>query len=936
MRRTERCVRRGWGRVLAVAGLACAVAAGPAAWPAAAQVRVEAPAVAPAPRPEASEAVALLLAADYLTASERRDLRLDHGIWTGADLDTPSRLARASLVAGAIDDPVFESADADALDRAEAMLRRGEAARALDLVADRSEARAVRIRAEALAESGRADQAVAAAEGLIERLIAGRTATPEEVVEGVRLLDLRIRLRGSPARGGGEYQAMMRALATVREGMDRLYWPAALMEARLLLRKDNPAEAQEALGRVLELNPACAEAWAMLGRMAVDSFDFDAAEAIAARLDLLARFAAEGVAEDPAEGMPAEPARPGSAAGALVRARALLRLNDPEAAQAQVEGVLARFPAMREALALRAAAAARGFDEAGTAAALGAFDAAWPGGGAALYEVGRTLSEARQYREAAAYLARAHEREPWWPEPLIELGLLHVQSGDDGAAGDALRQATRLDPFNVRAANSLRLVEELASYARVEGEHFVVRYKPGADGVLAREMLGPLEANFRMVTGSGDGGIDCVPAERTIIDLMPDHRWFGVRIAGLPRIHTIAASTGPVIAMEAPREGAGHLGTYDWVRVLRHEYTHTVTLARTRNRIPHWFTEAAAVYQERAPRDYSTCRLLADALRNDALFDFTRINVAFVRPVRPSDRAQAYAQGHWMYEYLVARWGAGAPLSLMDLYARGVREESAFQTVLGVSREQFMAQFREWAAGQVVQWGLAERPGQPALRDLVAQARAERAADDSPAPDDGEASPPPPEADGAGGEDEPAASTRAQVARWLEQYPDHADLLEMAVTMDLDAAGGTPTAEMAPLLERYAAARPVDPMPHRLLAKFYLGPGGAAAGGAAAAIPHLEYLDARETKSSVYAVELARRYAALGQWDLAAAKAERATQVAPYEAEEREIAASVAIKRKDYDTAERHLRALVELEPARGVHVERLEALRRLREGGAR
>ena len=64
--------------------------------------------------------------------------------------------------------------------------------------------------------------------------------------------------------------------------------------------------------------------------------------------------------------------------------------------------------------------------------------------------------------------------------------------------------------------------------------------------------------------------------------------------------------------METPREGGGRrVGLYDWLRVVRHEYTHTITLSRTNNRIPHWFTEACAVSQEPGPRDFDTCKMLA-------------------------------------------------------------------------------------------------------------------------------------------------------------------------------------------------------------------------------------------------------------------------------------------------------------------------------------
>ena len=139
---------------------------------------------------------------------------------------------------------------------------------------------------------------------------------------------------------------------------------------------------------------------------------------------------------------------------------------------------------------------------------------------------------------------------------------------------------------------------------------------------------------------------------------MPDHKFFSVRITGMPRIHTVAACTGPLIAIEVPREGPPekHMGLFDWLKVLRHEYTHTITLSQTKNRIPHWLTEAAAVSMEDVPRKYERARELAKRWQQDDLFDLDEINWAFIRPRRPGDRSFAYAQGHWMVEYMNERF----------------------------------------------------------------------------------------------------------------------------------------------------------------------------------------------------------------------------------------------------------------------------------------
>ena len=849
-----------------------------------------------------------LITAAHLREDEKLSARLFHGVWTVEDVATPTARAGAALMIGAWDDPVFDDPSVRAEDRAEARLRRGDLIEAIEALAGATSVRSRRIRAAALAGLGRFEEADAAIDPVVAALTRNQAQSAEDLVEGVRALAIRARLRGEPAQN---HQYLLGLLGRARDTLDRLYWPASLAEAELLYDKDNSEAAREALIATLALNPRCADAWRLLGRMAVDSFNMDGVDAIAGRLDTLV------------ESLP-EPESVVSAIAASLRARARLRRNDPNGATEALEPLLARFPRQRELLALRAAAAAVRYDFAGADARLTQMDALSPGSAVGWFEVGRALSEARQYARAAAYLEEAASRRPNWPPPLVELGLLELQAGRDARALSALRRVAELDPYQVRARNSLELIEELLTYDTLESEHFIVRYKPGVDRVMAQEMLGPLEENHRIVAGA----IEHEPDVKTQIELMPNHKWFAVRITGMPAIHTIAASTGPVIAMEAPKVGPNHTGEYDWVRVLRHEYVHTVTLSRTKNRIPHWFTEAAAVYLELAPRDYDTVRLLVSALTNNALFDMEEINIAFVRPKKPTDRAQAYAQGHWMYEYIVERWGASAPLRLMDRYAEGVREEAAFHDVLGVARDEFTREFEVWARAQAASWGMLPEPSVRALlldetladeearSDL--QAGLGRFAADAALALAGV---------GEAGDFTPALvePTEAMVDGWLDRLGEHPGALEMKIGYALGRAGGAPTVEMAPLLERYAAARPVDPAPHRLLARLWLASVDAAT--RAQAIEHLEYLDAREQSSPVYASALARLLAEAGRLDEASARAERATTIAPFDASLRELAARVALMQKDYGRARRHIAALTVLEPDREIHQRRLERI---------
>jgi tetratricopeptide (TPR) repeat protein len=507
------------------------------------------------------------------------------------------------------------------------------------------------------------------------------------------------------------------------------------------------------------------------------------------------------------------------------------------------------------------------------------------------------------------------------------LGLLELQAGRDMLARPYLTQANQLDPFNIRVRNSLKMIEELSTWDVVESEHFRVRYPPGDMEVMAREMLPELEKMHTIVTEVHQHE----PPVKTLIELMPDNQWFAVRITGMPELFTIAAATGPVIAMEAPREGPrAKVGVYDWVRVVRHEYTHTVTLSKTKNRLSHWFTEAAAVALELGPRDYNRSRLLANALRNNELFTLDEINFKFVRPEKPTDRSQAYAQGHWMYQFMVEEFGEEAPLRLQDEYAKGKREREAFEAALGVSPESFFEDFVVWAEADVVTWGMFPEPTLDTLR--LEETLIDHELRDNAASALGDFASSVGIALVGGGiqssYDVKLVDVDADlIAFWSAVYPDHADLLEQQVLLALEDLDGVPDESIVPLLDRYATARPVDPKPHEMLIKIYLE-----SSAPERAIPHLRYLDEREQYSPIYAVELANRLAAIGDFTNALQSATRATTIAPFDADYRELAATIAIQAGRLDEAERHISALVTLEPLRPIHQKRLEAVRNMRE----
>ncbi len=605
---------------------------------------------------ELSAAAQAAINAEFLSEEEKRDLRIAHGVWTDADLDTAARRAAAALQiwdlgAEALSDPAIPAEL-----RAEAMLQRGNLEEAAATASTSGSARAARIRCEALLLLGKFAEADEALTATLQAAGHGDIKSADELTEAARCLALRARLRGE---GGSTYQATMGMLGEVSQRLDRMHPGAKLAEGQLLYEKDNTEEAVTALHEALGLNPRLSQAWYQLGLIALDTYDFGSADDAIAALRAVNR-------DHPL--------------ATLLAVRAALVQNMPDEAAKTLGPMREKYPAMREAMALTAAIAATRYDQAGMAQALADMEAISPGSGYGHATAGHFLAGNRQYDLAATTLREAIRRESGWATPQIDLGLMLVQAARDDEARQVLGRVAELDPFNEAARFSLKLLNDISAYAVIETPHFVIRYDPQTtDGLLAEEMKAPLEKIYADITGV----FGHEPAQKTVIELQPNHARFAVRITGMPELHTIAASTGPLIAVESPRAGAGHFGLFDWARVVRHEYVHTVNLSHTNNRIPHWLTEAAAVWQESAPRDERTCLMLVQAYETDRLFDLDEINWAFVRPKRAGDRGLAYAQGHWMFEYMVETFGLDRMRALMGEYAKGQAEAAALPAALG-------------------------------------------------------------------------------------------------------------------------------------------------------------------------------------------------------------------------------------------------------------
>jgi tetratricopeptide (TPR) repeat protein len=720
--------------------------------------------------------------------------------------------------------------------------------------------------AKASEDTGRYPRAIQHLTPIRERVQADPDAykTAEDMTAAARAIVMLARLEGRPA---ADFHLANQLLSKAHEEADPLYWPAYVAEAELLMSKGNPRQAMDAINQALSLNPKSSEAWYQFGTMRSRFFDFASASKAVEELRAIND-------EHPL-------------ADALA-VQIALRQKDMQTAQEVIAAGLERYPTHRKLLALNAAVEAQTYDEAGKADALKAFAELAPGNPLAEHAVGQALSDARQYALAEPHLKRAIAMLPGWSEPQLTLGELYMQWGKLQEAATQLETASKLDPFHKEITNQLLLAKEMLGYETIETDQFVVRYLPGIDEVLARDValhMGTMVEAFIK-------RFDHDPPALTQVDLMPDDQHFAVRVTGLPEIWTIAACTGDVIAMTPPRPGPKRAyGTYNWLNVMGHEYVHVVNLSQTTNRVPHWFTEGCAVNMETTGRLWSQYALLARCYNTNDLFDYDEINWGFIRPTQPHHRSLAYAQSAWIIQYIEQEHGWDKVLQMIELYHQGVGEHETIKRVFGVDVESFMKSFMGWAGEQVQAWGMSSFGVEPEDETLKRILSAEDA----------------------------SAIDPAKLDAAMKAHPGEPGLLRVKAELTLKGDDADASLEA---LKAYQAARPVDPWADRELARLALQ-----TGASQTAVESLLTLDKIEGDAPEYAVELSRVYRARKDYDAALRFAERALLREPYNATYRESAATIAVQKGDFERAAFHVESLELLEPQRSIHPKRLAVI---------
>lgn len=442
----------------------------------------------------------------------------------------------------------------------------------------------------------------------------------------------------------------------------------ALGEALLIQGSEPKIVLGELYNRALRLDTSCREGYLASGRLALDKQDYE----LAANQF---RKGIEQFADDPDMHYGLAKAfyysdrklmtesldraiflNENHAPSLLLLAEHLIDCEDYTAARRYLDRVIKVNPWNQEAWAFRSALAFLDNDLAEVKKCRDKALKYWSNNPKVDYLIGAKLSQKYLFSEGASYQKLALKLNSEYQPAKIQLAQDMLRLGEEEEGWKLADEVYNNDKYNIMAYNLVNLRDHLATFTTLESGKFIVRMDKReaityGDGVL--DLLQKAEKNICEKYG--------ITLENPIlIEYFPDQQDFAVRTFGEPGGDGfLGVCFGNVITANSPKPELPS----NWKSTLWHEFTHVVTLSKTKNRMPRWLSEGISVYEE-TQRDPTCGQHMTAQYRKmileGELTPISELSSVFLSPPSTTHLLFAYFESMLVVEYIVKNHGYDA------------------------------------------------------------------------------------------------------------------------------------------------------------------------------------------------------------------------------------------------------------------------------------
>ncbi len=296
----------------------------------------------------------------------------------------------------------------------------------------------------------------------------------------------------------------------------------------------------------------------------------------------------------------------------------------------------------------------------------------------------------RRYEEAIALYRKAIELKPDLWSARSDLGINLMRLGREKEAREQLELCYANGFRNKPTSNTLILMDSYKNFVTYKTDRTVLRLNKKEAELLRPYFQAELDRAIATYEKKYKLKLDA-PVQ---VEVYPDHEDFAVRTMGMPGLGALGVTFGTVVAMDSP--SGRRPGSFHWASTLWHELSHVYVLTATKHRVPRWFTEGMAVYEETAVAPDWGDRLdppTLTAIKEKKLLPVADLDRGFIRPSYPAQVVVSYFQAGRVCAYIAKNWGYGKLLDMMNSFAESMPTAEVIQKHLGMRPEAFDKEF---------------------------------------------------------------------------------------------------------------------------------------------------------------------------------------------------------------------------------------------------
>jgi tetratricopeptide (TPR) repeat protein len=310
-----------------------------------------------------------------------------------------------------------------------------------------------------------------------------------------------------------------------------------------------------------------------------------------------------------------------------------------------------------------------------------------PAYGEAFNLAGELLVLNRRYHEGIEFFRQAIQARPNLWEARARLGVNLMRLGQEEEARQQLTLCYENGYRSNPVVNTLRLMDSYKNFVTFRTPQTILRLHKKEAEVLEPYFQSELDRVIGVYTKKYGHEVK-TPIQ---VEVYPDHEDFAVRTMGMPGLGALGVSFGPIVAMDSPT--GRRPGSFHWASTLWHEMSHVYALDMTRFRVPRWFTEGLAVYEETAASPDWGDRLDPPsilAIRDKKLLPVEKLDRGFIRPSYPAQVTVSYFQAGRVCQYVANQWGYPKLIEMLRDYGERKPTKEVFESRLGISPEEFV------------------------------------------------------------------------------------------------------------------------------------------------------------------------------------------------------------------------------------------------------